>query len=367
MSKKKTHSEYVDEARIISPNIEVVGQYIASNIKIKHKCKMCGHEWDARPSSILNGRGCPECAKHQRAKSNTKTHEQFVLEVKAVNQNIEIIGKYTNSNAKIEVECKLCGHKWLVRAADILFGHGCPECSYRAKSKTQHQYISELAKVNSNITVIGEYINCYTKIKHLCLKCGHEWMAKPYSILQGNNCPQCSTRRKSHEQYVLELSIKNPDIKIIGEYINANTKIHHRCILCGYEWMVKPNHLLHGLGCPSCKETSGEQLVKQWLIMNDVKYEYQKYFSDCKNMRMLPFDFYLPDYNCCIEYDGAQHFRVVDLWGGEEYLSKRQHNDRIKNRYCEENNIHLIRIRYDEDVRTVLDGSLLSIVSNKAS
>mgnify|MGYP003304497035 CR=1 FL=1 len=192
-------------------------------------------------------------------------------------------------------------------------------------------------------------------------------MAKPYSILQGNHCPKCSTRRKSHEQYVRELLLENPNIEVLGEYTNANTNILHRCTICGHEWMVKPNHLLHGLGCPSCKETSGEQQVKQWLIANDVKYEYQKCFSDCKNVRMLPFDFYLPDYNCCIEYDGAQHFRIVDLWGGEEYFSKRQHNDKIKNRYCEENNMRLIRIRYDEDVHDVLDSTLLSIGLNKIS
>lgn len=358
MSRKKTHLEYVSEIKFIAPNLEVIGQYMGANIKIKHRCNICGHEWNVKPNSVLNGTRCPECAKYQRAKSKTKTHEQFVTEVAAINQNIEIVGQYIHSDKKIEARCKLCGHKWFTRAADILVGHGCPECSYKSKTKTQAQYIAELAIINPDIEVIGIYINSYTKISHLCLKCGHKWDAKPNALLNGNHCPCCSTRRKSHEDYVAELAIKNPNVEVVEEYINANTNIIHRCTVCGYEWLVKPNHVLHGLGCPSCQETSGEQQIKQWLISNGIEYEYQKRFADCKNKRMLPFDFYLTNYNCCIEYDGAQHFREVNHWGGQEYLLQRQHNDQIKNNYCKANNIYLIRIRYDENVCEVLDDAL---------
>lgn len=366
MPKQKTHSEYVADVELITSDIEVVGQYVRFDTKIKHRCKVCGHEWYVKPVNVLNGQGCPECAKYKRAKSKTKTHEQFVVEVATINQNIEVIGRYINANKKIEIKCKVCGNECFIRAADILSGHGCPKCSHKALTKTHEQYIAELADVNSDIAVIGKYINSYTKIKHLCLKCGHEWSAKPHSLLHGNHCPRCSTRRKSHEQYISELAIKNPNIEVIGEYINANTNIMHRCIVCGYEWMLRPSHALHGLGCPSCQETSGEQQVKQWLITNDIKYEYQKRFVDCKNQRMLPFDFYLPNYNCCIEYDGAQHFREVDLWGGQEYLSQRQFNDEIKNNYCKENNIYLIRIRYDEDICKVLNSTLKSTILSVA-
>ena len=175
--------------------------------------------------------------------------------------------------------------------------------------------------------------------------------------MAGNNCPQCTTRKKSHEQYVKELADKNPNIKAIETYVNANTNIMHRCMICGYEWLARPSHLLHGSGCPSCNGSYGEQIVKQWLISNGVKYRQQKCFSGCKNKKMLPFDFYLPDYNCCIEYDGAQHYKEVDCWGGQEYLLQRQYNDKIKNNYCIENNIRLIRIKYDEDVYDVLNNA----------
>ena len=72
-------------------------------------------------------------------------------------------------------------------------------------------------------------------------------------------------------------------------------------------------------------------------------------FDKCKgNKRKLPFDFYLPDYNTCIEFDGKQHFESVDHFGGDEEFVKRLENDKIKTEYCKNYNIQLIRIRYDD-------------------
>ena len=359
--KKKTHDDYVYQVNAIAPNIEVVGVYNGCTTKILHKCKVCGYEWNVKPNSILNGRGCPECAKYNRAINNTKTHKQYVEEVYSINPNIEVIGKYVGADEKIEVSCKICGNKWSARAAGMLRGCGCPKCAKVLKTKTHAQYISELHDVNPDIAVIEKYVNSYTKIKHLCLKCGYEWEAAPNSLLHGNHCPKCS-RGKSHEEYVAELAIKNPNIEVIGKYINANINTVHRCKICGHEWMVRPSHILHGLGCPSCKETSGEQMIKRWLIDNCINYETQKRFEKCKNKRMLPFDFYLPDYNICIEYDGAQHFIEVEHWGGKKYLLQRQQNDKIKNVYCEKYGIYLIRIRYDENVYMVLNNKLKPMI-----
>ena len=76
----------------------------------------------------------------------------------------------------------------------------------------------------------------------------------------------------------------------------------------------------------------------------EIKFIEQKRFSKCKNKRTLPFDFYLPEHNTCIEYDGIQHYN--SKWIGEESLTKIKNNDNIKNRFCGENKINLIRIPY---------------------
>ena len=76
MSKKKSHQQYVDEVKIINPNIDVIEHYIGSKTLILHKCKKDGYEWKAKPTNILNGTGCPMCAGNIQ-----KTHDQYIKDV----------------------------------------------------------------------------------------------------------------------------------------------------------------------------------------------------------------------------------------------------------------------------------------------
>lgn len=81
----------------------------------------------------------------------------------------------------------------------------------------------------------------------------------------------------------------------------------------------------------------------------------QKIFKDCRNKNPLKYDFYLPEYNVCVEYDGEQHFKSVKYFGGDEAFAIRKENDKIKTGYCLENNIFLLRIRYNENIEQALD------------
>ena len=59
-------------------------------------------------------------------------------------------------------------------------------------------------------------------------------------------------RKKTHEEYVQEVLIKNPNIEVIGQYTGANIKIFHKCNFDGYEWEATPGSILYGCGCPKC-------------------------------------------------------------------------------------------------------------------
>lgn len=100
------------------------------------------------------------------------------------------------------------------------------------------------------------------------------------------------------------------------------------------------------LGCANNRESIGERLIKSYLDENKIKYEKEKYFESCKSLKKLPFDFYLPENNICIEYDGEFHYKSIDHMGGDERLSKQKRNDDIKDKWCIENGIKLIRISY---------------------
>jgi hypothetical protein len=107
------------------------------------------------------------------------------------------------------------------------------------------------------------------------------------------------------------------------------------------------------------KISKGEYFISCFLINNNIKYINQHWYSDCRNILPLPFDFYLPDYNILIEYDGRQHFESVDLFGGQEGFERRKLNDEIKNKYCIKNGIPLLRISHLEDVDSKLNDFLI--------
>ena len=106
------------------------------------------------------------------------------------------------------------------------------------------------------------------------------------------------------------------------------------------------SHIYDKTGCPYCSESKGEREINNYLIENKINFIRQKKFDGCINKFKLPFDFYLPDLNLCIEYDGEQHFEINDYFGGKEGFEKVKINDGIKNSYCENNGINLIRIPY---------------------
>ncbi|MDY0268822.1 hypothetical protein [Trichloromonas sp.] len=88
---------------------------------------------------------------------------------------------------------------------------------------------------------------------------------------------------------------------------------------------------------------------------------HKKRFKDCRYKYPLPFDLYLSKYNLCIEYDGEQHFKTKEIWGGKTQLKIIKKRDQIKNEYCKNNNINLLRIKYDENIEEKLFECLNSI------
>lgn len=116
--------------------------------------------------------------------------------------------------------------------------------------------------------------------------------------------------------------------------------------------------------------SSGEKAVKEWLIGQDIKYEYNKTFDDCRNKQCLVFDFFLPRHNILIEYDGAHHFQPC-LFGSreetaEEMLGATQKHDKIKDEYAEDNGYKMIRIADTSKGNTSADAEVIKeILTNK--
>lgn len=121
-----------------------------------------------------------------------------------------------------------------------------------------------------------------------------------------------------------------------------------KCICdCGNECFVDSGNLMCGYNSScGCIRSKAETICK--LILKNYKIEYvpQKTFEGCTYKGLLLFDVYIPSLNLCIELDGKQHFEINEFFGGEEGLKERKIRDKIKTKYCKENNIKLLRIPY---------------------
>lgn len=235
--------------------------------------------------------------------------------------------------------------------------------------KTHEEFITELFLINSNIEVLGEYIGCMTKIKCKCKIDGHIWYITPNNLLSGHGCPVCKGRKTSeifkttHDDFIRKLHLINNDIEILSEYTRTHDKIKCKCKIDDYVWTTTPHHLLEGYGCPKCNSSIGEKTICDILQELKINYIEQYRFDDCRNKRPLPFDFYLPDYNTCIEYQGGQHYFAVKYFGGQDKFEDQQKKDKIKRDYCSNNNINLIEIPYWEfnNIKNIIKENVLII------
>lgn len=375
MGKNKTHEEYVAELATKNPTIEVIEKYINSKTKILHRCKIHNVEWLVTPCSILQGCGCTQCKIDKdiiNAQSRRTPHRQYLTDIINNDIPIEPLEEYVNGKTKIRHRCKICKHEWDVRPHNILSGNGCPVCGIQktkeANMKNHDKYAIELSNQNPTVEVIEQYKGSQKSIKHYCKIHNVEFYVRPSDALKGYGCKQCHSERiynskvKPHNQYEDELIDRGINIEVVGTYINAITPITHKCLKCHHEWLVAPNNILRGSGCPKCNESHGEKTIASWLNNHKVNFIPQYRFDDCKDKYTLPFDFYLVDYNICIEYQGEQHYRAVDFFGGDERFKLCQLHDQIKRNYCDNQNIPLLCIRYDKNIEEELENFLFILI-----
>nr|DAN84840.1 MAG TPA: restriction enzyme [Caudoviricetes sp.] len=180
---------------------------------------------------------------------------------------------------------------------------------------------------------------------------GHKFTTKT-NLVSGHvkYCDKCSRIRKAMP-YVGQ---KFGKLKIIeltnNRSVNGAVVCKVKCD-CGnikeipLSFMTRKRNFVRS--CGKCKFSSGEECVKNCLIDMNIDFKSEYIFKECKNPKTnmyLRFDFYLPNYNTCIEYDGEQHFKECKLC--KDSLKDRQYRDNIKNEFCKNNNINLIRISY---------------------
>lgn len=236
--------------------------------------------------------------------------------------------------------------------------------------------------------VLGEEIPCRRNntipLEVKCEKCDHTWLdTSAHLINDKKGCPICMTKisnTKRSETYKtkegkypknkLKAILDSRGLELMDENIlgKISEKVKVRCKRCGRVYEVRIcNIVYHNYSCPNCKSvySKGELLIKDILDKNKIEYAMSYRFKDCRYKNPLPFDFYLPKYNCCIEYQGCQHYnekeyakltRGTNRNGGFESYQKR---DQIKRDYCKSKDILYIEVfeyQTPSEIREILGG-----------
>lgn len=212
----------------------------------------------------------------------------------------------------------------------------CPHCPERK------HFVARIGNVKSGHTKSCGCINLRKKIERI-----KKWNEENYSSW---NKIDYIENQQIGDYGIIFLKEVSPHITPGKKKVRKGL---FKCPVCNknFEALIENVRLNKTKSCGT-HVSLGEEKVQNLLNNLNIKYEQQKTFTDLISDKSYPlrFDFYLPDYNCCIEYDGIQHFeyREGSCWNDEQNFLNTQKNDKLKNKYCKDNNISLIRIPYTD-------------------
>lgn len=259
-------------------------------------------------------------------------------------ENYTLITKeYNGNNDNLDLICPN-GHKWSITWHNFKHGSRCPYCKGK---KTTHKRTHQEAKEEiekEGYKLLSEYKNANSLVTIQCPE-GHIYEIQFNGFHKGHRCKLCSnTNVKYIYDQVKEYIVSQGDKLISTEYINNKTKLEIECCN-GHKYERRYDKYKQGQRCPICKASSGEQMLYHILQELEIDFKREKRFKDCREVNTLPFDTYIESLNLIIEFDGEQHFKPKF---GEKEFNEIVYHDAIKNAYCEDNNINLLRIPFWE-------------------
>ena len=297
MGKRKTKEEWIEEFIEIYGDKYLYNESVFVNGKtiIKIYCKKCEKYFLKRPDNHKQGQGCTNCVNTETGNRCRKTTENFINNaiIKHGNKFNYSEVDYTGATSDIIIKCPIHGRYLQNPRSHLKSEYGCPKCGFKNSSVIQSSNTDKF--INDAVEIHGNKYD-YSKVK----------------------------------------------------YINAKTKVIIICPKHGEFKQTPDKHIYDKNGCPKCKSSKGESRIEKYLFDNNIKFVYQKKFIRCVHKKQLPFDFYLPDFNICIEFNGMQHYKPIKHFGGDKAFKKQKLRDSIKTKYCEDNGIKLIRIPYTD-------------------
>ena len=336
--------------------------------KVEIICKSHGSFFQ-RAEAHYRGSGCPKCANANRNKNRKLTTEEFIkksVKVHGTKYDYSLVD-YKNSSTKVKIICSIHGVFEQTPLSHYFQKAGCPKCANNIKI-TFKEFVRRSNEKHNFAYTYNEssFTSANAKTKIICHKHGEFWQTA-FDHYNGRGCPKCANIVKITTEEFIEKAIKihgdEYDYSKV-DYVNAHVKVKIICPKHGIFEQKPDNHINGKQGCPKCNRSRGELRIAKFLNSIEADYKSEFRFNDCRYKKPLPFDFAVfknGKITALIEFDGIQHFRKVLRYKNTDGdLSLRKERDLIKTKYCEKNNIKLIRISCFEfdNIETILKNNL---------
>ena len=348
-NKLKSNDEFLEEVYLLTGDEYVfLQEYTGNKRKILCRHVVCDHTYLVKPNQFLSGTRCPKCSKVKAAeklRTPVEVIKRKVVEISGGEYSIS--GTFKNTHSRAEFLHDTCGCKYHTTVSNFMIGHGrCPNCRNSKSAQEFREFIFE--KYGNEVQLLTEFKNHreYVLVKHL--KCGSIYHVLPNNLKRNLPCKVCSVNssRRTPDEFIREVyRLVGDEYVFHGRYVNSKEKMHVTHSTCGKRYSVSPYKFLDGRRCPNCAYSRGEKAVADVLDSLSIEYSREHTFEYLGRKR---FDFFIPSLNIAIEYDGEQHYKSIDSWGGEEALKRTQESDALKNDFCDFMGIDLLRIPYWE-------------------
>lgn len=334
-------------------------EYLGRTKPIIIHCQEHGY-FEQSSGNHMSGHGCGKCSGNVQY-----TKETFIQKANNVHNNkynYEYV-IYTGIFNKVNIECLVDGHGIFEQTPDshINQNAGCPKCSNNKKLDKDY-FIEKVTEIHngkySYENVI--YDDRMSNVEIICPTHG-SFLQKPREHLNGSGCQECAIEERAKSRRGTLENFINKARKVHGNrysydnlcvYVDYYTKLKILCNVPGHGYFeqIPEDHINGRCGCPKCNYSKGEESIHEYLLSVGIFNTPQFSFIDCRNKYPLPFDFYVECDNRfgLIEFQGKQHYEITEFFGGQEAFEYRKYNDSIKAKYCEDKNIPLLLIHYND-------------------
>lgn len=299
------------------------------------------------------------------ANKQVEAKEKFFRYLKEKASDYTLIGDFKGMAKPVVIQHS-CGEHYIISPHTFEQGYKrCPKCypikGHPAHNKhTKESFEKSLDQIcGKHLFNVVEYEEWSKPVTFECCKCKHRFQKSATQFRIKPYCPNCTPRtpwnKLSTQEYLNRVKNKYGDqYSIESEYVIKSSLMHIRCNICGYSWYQRADTIMLATKCDHCypNMSYGVKAIFDFFHRHQINFQREVSMPGMKLKLPLHFDFVLYNQNndiiCAIEYDGEQHYKAPNCWGGNDQLNITQQRDRTKNQYCQEKQIKLYRILWKD-------------------